>query len=191
MPQPLTDNQSEGTYWRHDSLQERPACAAGVAKVASAWAFLEFSLIMMFYQATGDPELDDTGELELVGHQLAVSSLSALESTTAKLDVIAAGIAAYLPEMSAAFDQLRSGIRSCARERNRIVHAIWGVNDKYPDHIIRVETFDDKFIKYTPHDFDTTAQRIKEQVDAVTAFDAACRKARITELLPEQGGPAQ
>lgn len=182
MPQPLSENQHEGTYWRHDSLEERPACAAGVAKVASAWAFLEFSLIMMFYQATGDPERDESGEVELIGHQLAFSALSALESTTAKLDVIAAGIASYLPEKSASFDELRNGIRSCARERNRIVHAVWGVNKKYPDDIIRVETFDDKFIKYTPQDFETVAQRIKEQVDAVSAFDAACREARIAEL---------
>lgn len=188
MPQPLTEHQSEGTYWGHDSLLQRPVCAAGLAKVASAWAFLEYSLIMMFFQATGDPEWDDGGEVELVGHQLAVSSLAALESTTAKLDVIEAGIAAYLPEMSAPFEQLRNGIRSCARERNRIVHAVWGLNDKYPEHVIRVEIFDDKFIKYTPQDFDTTAVRIKEQVDAVTAFDAQCRKARIAEAEAEQSG---
>ena len=64
---------------------------------------------------------------------------------------------------------------------NRIVHAIWGVNDRYPDHVIRVETFEDKFIKYTPQDFEVTAQRINEQVGAVSAFDAACRTARIAE----------
>lgn len=181
MPQPLTEHQSEGTYWGHESLQERPACAVGLAKVASAWAFLEYSMIMMFFQATGDLEREDHGEPELVGHQLAVSALGALESTTAKLDVIAAGIAAYLPEMSAPFEQLRNGIRSCARERNRIVHAVWGINNKYPEHVIRVETFEDKFVKYTPQDFDTVAQRIKEQVDAVTAFDAACREARLAQ----------
>ena len=187
MPQPLTDHQSEGTSWGINSLQERLGCAAGIAKVASTWAFLEFSLVMMFFQATGEPEVQDDGEVELIGHPLAVSSLSSLESTTAKLDVIAAGIAFYLPEMTTAFAQLRSGIRSCARERNRIVHAIWGINDKYPDHIIRVETFDDKFIKYTPQDFDNVSERIKAEVDAVTAFDSACRRARLAELAPEPG----
>jgi|KBSMisStaDraftv2_1062788.scaffolds.fasta_scaffold783239_1 hypothetical protein len=191
MPQPLTENQSEGTYWRWDSLEERPACAAGVAKVASYWAFLEFSLIMMFFQATGDPEWDDFGEVEIVGHQLAFSTLSVLESTTAKLDVIAAGIASCLPGKSAAFDQLRKGIGSCARERNRIVHAVWGVNKVYPDHIIRVEKFDHKFIKYTLKDFDDVAQRIKEQIDAVSAFDADCRAARTAELPPKQRGQPQ
>ena len=91
-----------------------------------------------------------------------------------------------MPEMSAPFEQLRNGIRSCARERNRIVHAVWGLNGKYPEHVIRVESFDDKFIKYTPQDFDTTALRIKEQVDAVTAFDAECRKVRIAEAEAER-----
>jgi hypothetical protein len=185
MPQPLTHHQSEGTYWGIDTVQERPTCAAGVAKVASTWAFLEFSLIMMFFQATGELEHDENGEVELVGHPLAHSSLSAIESTTAKLDVIAAGIAAYVPQMSAEFEQLRTGIRSCARERNRIVHAVWGINNRYPEHIIRVETFDDKFIKYTPQDFENAAQRIKEQVDAVSAFDAACKAARIADAPAE------
>lgn len=191
MPQPLTEHQSEGTRWSINSLQERPTCAAGVAKVASTWAFLEFSLIEMFFQATGEPELQDDGDLQLVGHPLAVCSLGSLESTTAKLDVIAAGIAAYVPTMSAPFQQLRTGIRACAKERNLIVHAVWGINDRYPDHIIRVETFYDRFIKYTPDDFDKVADRIKEQVDAVTAFDSACRRVRLAEMTPEQGRAAR
>src|SRR4051794_11329743 len=99
MPQPLTAHQSEGTYWGIDSLQERPTCAAGVAKVASAWAFLEFSLIMMFFQAPGEVDRDVHDQADFVAHPLAVSSQSPLESTTAKLDKIAAGIAAYIPEM--------------------------------------------------------------------------------------------
>jgi hypothetical protein len=65
------------------------------------------------------------------------------------------------------------------------------VNNKYPEHIIRVETFDDKFIKYTPQDFANAVDRIKEQVDAVSAFSAACREARFTEVGPEQSAQAQ
>src|SRR5688500_909608 len=110
MPQPLTPRQSEGTYWNVDTLAERPECALGVARVASAWAFLEFELAHVFMQATGEFELRDDGAVELVGQPLAVAALSPLESLTAKLDVIAAGLLAYLPGMSADFDQLRTGI---------------------------------------------------------------------------------
>lgn len=193
MPQPLTDRQREKARisWGFDSLQKRPDCALGVAKVASAWAFLEFELVAMFFSATGDWDIGEDGEAEGTGHPLAVAALGSLESTSAKLDVIAAGIESYVPSLSVDFEQLKIGIRQCAKERNKVVHAVWGTSEKYPRDVIRVVTFDDAFIKYTPRDFDSITKRIKTQVDRVSEFHDDCGWARKSELLLELGEQAQ
>lgn len=183
MPQPVPESVRFDTSWGPKSLEERPECALGVAKVASSWAFLEFWLIEMFFSATGEIEFFEDDEPALIGHPLAVAALSSLESLTAKLDVISAGLEAYLPSKTVEFDQLRTGIRACARERNRIVHAVWGTNQHYPNDVIRVETFTDKHMRYTPKDFDDTVERITIQWKKVEEFDAACRATRIAEFM--------
>ena len=188
MPQPLTEFQDQGTSWNWNSLDARPECALGAARVASAWAFLEFLLIEVFFNATGDIELTDGEEPAFNGQRLASSTLSALESLTAKLDVIASGIDYYVPSTSAAFEQLRGGIRKCGRERNRIVHAVWGTNANFPNDIIRVQIFEDQNIKYTPQDFADTVQRINDQRVKIEEFDVACRQFRLAEFQAQAGG---
>lgn len=69
------------------------------------------------------------------------------------------------------------------------MHAVWGLNARYPNAVIRVLTFTGEYIKYLPQDFTNVVDRILAQVERVREFDHACEQLRREELpdKPEEG----
>ena len=55
--------------------------------------------------------------------------------------------------------ELRPELRRRAKERNRVVHGHWGVNDDLPDHLI-LHGEDNQHMRYSLRDFEDIADRI-------------------------------
>ena len=174
MPQPLTPHQQDGTTGSATSLAERPECAALIGLVANAWAWLEYQLGDLFEIATAEIYRSDGHIIRRVS-PIAIASFGTLESLSARLGVIEAALELMLPKAVPGFASLTAQIRSCARGRNQVVHSGWGVNEKFPRHVIRMPKGGvDPYIKWTPKDFQREIDQILAQSALIGAFKMEC-----------------
>ena len=111
---------------------DRPEIAARIGLVVTEWAAFERLLAQMFATM-----LFGMGMAERTGEEISLQALGALESLTARLDVISAVLKPRIPdELYMHFQKnLKPEIRRRASERARIVHGPWMLCDDYPDDL--------------------------------------------------------
>ena len=133
----------------------------------------------MYSVATAKVEIAGDN-VRFVSEPTAVAAMSALESLSARLDVIENALKRVLRGLSAEFETLRIAIRKCASGRNEVVHANWGVSPRYPADAIRiVEGI--RYIKYTQRDFEDIVHRIIAQAGDIATFKVKCEEVRVSE----------
>ena len=186
MPQPFSKDRSVSWYDR--AIMDRPEMAARIGLVTTQWAIFENILAQMFAtmlfgpdvrEAIAEATLIDGGEnvaltikgTESLGETISLQALGALESLTAKLDVISAVLKPRISdELYLHFqNDLRKDIRRRARERNRVVHGPWALCDDYPDDLIYTRP-GEKWMRYTAKDLDNIVTHINETRGHVMAF---------------------
>jgi hypothetical protein len=124
MPQPLRRWVDDITF-RSEALSERPELAACIARVASSWARIEVMLGFLLGEMLGtEARTGVRMYLALTGSSAQDASLSAAAEFCLSAD------------LQEEFTSLRREVRSCARQRNTIVHGIWGVTPKLPTSLV-------------------------------------------------------
>lgn len=111
----------------------------GVAQVSCAWARLETGLGLFLANMLGtEAQTGVAMYLSLVGSASQQSVFNA--AAEARLDQrLAADVADLLKKV-----KFRAG------ERNKVVHALWGVSDSYPHGLINCQP--DNFVRHVVHD---------------------------------------
>jgi len=130
MPQPLKKWVSD-ISWQPKDLDKRPELALKIAQVGAAWSQLDLQRVhlLMALLRNGAP----TG----VRMYLSLSGSASQEA------VLTAAFGNFLPDSTQKmFESLMRDIKARARERNRIVHGIWGVSDDYPEALINCQLND-------------------------------------------------
>jgi hypothetical protein len=127
------------------TLADRPELAAQIGIIAALWARVEMWLGVIL------------GDLIGTEPRFGLAMYFAIVSTSARMDTLAAVVAERPMSVNPnKFEALIKKVRACARERNRIVHANWGISLKHPNAIIAVSTDDQiRFLHidsiYPPH----------------------------------------
>ena len=147
-------------------LLKRPQHSIGIALVASEWARLENQLIGAFSFAMFAMQ----GTSETSG-KMANAAWHSLDSLPARLKLLTNISRDTLTQAERdEWQTVQSNIRARADERNRIVHGLWALCEKYPDDIV-LDTFrpDDRRV-YTVKDFDQICQRILDTSNNIAKF---------------------
>jgi hypothetical protein len=155
MPQPLYPQPPEGSfiYRPRALLSKRPNHAAGIGLVSAEWAALEEQLILTLTRSLFAFSREG-------GFAVAKTMLETVESTATRLEIISSVLEVRIPAEDFKFfeTKLRPDIRKRAKERNRVVHSNWYVDDRYPDEVIA--RIDGNYVKYSVKDFSDIAERI-------------------------------
>jgi hypothetical protein len=124
MPQPLRQWFTDITFGAN-ALAERPNLALGIASVASAWTEIEVTLGIL---------LSTMLHTEI---RIGISMYLALKGSAAQDAVLSAAADAKLPiDLKREFAPLLRMIRKRAKERNDVVHGLWGVSPQLLDVLI-------------------------------------------------------
>jgi hypothetical protein len=124
MPQPL--RKWGPIRFAHDAVKERPDLAAGIAEVCAAWTDVEIHLgILLAVILDTEARTGVTMYLALTGSQAQIHAFNG--AAEARLPT------SLQPEL----DTILQEMRNRGAERNRVVHALWGVSDDHPDALIR------------------------------------------------------
>ena len=169
MPQPFPDDRS--LRWYDHAILDRPEIAARIGLVATEWAAFERLLAQMFAVT-----LFGMGAPEGAGEAISQQALGALESLSARLDIISAILKPRIPEeLYERFQEtVMPDIRGRARERNRVIHGHWLICDDYPNDLIYAP-WGKRRLRYTTKDFDDIAARINETSGRFIEFLMAVR----------------
>ena len=180
MPQPFPVEPS--LRWYDHAIMNRPEIAARIGLVVTEWAAFERLLAQMFAAM-----LFGMGMAEHTGEAISLQALGALESLSARLDVISAVLKPRIPdELYLHFrDNLKPEIRRRASERARVVHGPWMLCDDYPDDLIYAP-LGERRMRYTATDLDNIATHIIDTRDNVIGFLMQVRIA----LQQQQAPPA-
>lgn len=165
MPQPIKLKAFSANYQSRRILG-RPDLAAKIAWIANEWSGVEEFLGALMSVLLSR----DRHGYAHQGHAI----LNALISLPAKLDAINAAARFSLKDndLSELEKNLLPTIRTRAKERNKVVHAKWGVSNSYPNDLIAIPNWDSAAdpVRYESKDFDDIAQRISETKDALKQF---------------------
>jgi hypothetical protein len=100
-----------------------------IAQIMSLWSRIEFQQTLLLTTILGDR-----------GAPVGVRMYQSLTGTAAQNNVLEAAFTAYgLPQRDE-FRDLLQVLKKRARERNAVVHSMWGVSEQYPDSLIAVPT---------------------------------------------------
>ena len=161
MPQPLGFASANIHYSPKGLLVHRPQHLAGIGLVATEWAALEDHLVTSIsgglFMQLGAQE----GKVIPEAEQVVRTTLLALESQAARLGVIEDLLEPRVsPEMfSHWLKDVKPELRKRAKERNRVVHGLWGWDDKYPSDVFLIDG-KGKHVRYRVEDFSDIADRI-------------------------------
>jgi len=169
MPQPLRDPKAS-TNWAPYALDNRPALAAAIGRVAAVWATMEARMAMILgeaFQHEADRALDMITaivDIHLRMEQLGVA-LSPL----------------FTDELREEFEGLQKEVRSRARERGRIIHGVWGVSAELPDKLLRLDA--KVYANFVGRSYaeaypDHAGMRASIEVWSAPCFDAAIQRIR-------------
>ena len=189
MPQPFKRRSDQEVIISPDAILQRPNFAALIALVAGYWSRLEhvFGMPFAFLLAGNEPTA------------LACYH-SVFELGLRKQLFISAANTRYLPqELIDEYNKLHTEIRKIAKNRNAIVHGLWGICETRKDSILLCEpnsftkmVFDaqsihneninqsktpqrtvariDEFIEYKENDFKEILDVISKQTNAAQAY---------------------
>jgi len=126
MPQPLKKFPSlvVGPH----TLQQRPNLAYHIGQIATGWAHVELNLGLLLANITlADPQVTVAMYLNLSSQTARNAALEAAAET--RFDD------GDIPD----FQQLMKEVRAVAKQRNGVVHALWGVAESHEDALIRID----------------------------------------------------
>ncbi len=166
------------------TLADRPELAAQIGIIAALWARVEMWLGVILGDFLGTEP------------RLGLSMYFAIVSTSARMDTIAAVVAQRpLSVNPDKFEALMKRLRGCAKERNKIVHANWGISDKHTKAIIAVSTdaqirfmhIESKTYNAEHHSSDVWEQLIEESLRpmAYTMTDFKQTQGRLIKLISD------
>jgi hypothetical protein len=170
---------------------ERPQCAALIAAIASEWTRVEEKFAELIGAATGVSkpvylEGMQTCNWTNEPNMIVQATFRAAESVHAKLNAFeyawqAVGFPEHLRVMRA---EIFKCVRSCAKERNQIVHAVWCVVADYPDDLLRKGAAGEPFMRYTRDDLRQILQRLLNLQDRVFELYIQCTGNQAGMALP-------
>ena len=127
MPQPLRWWPDDITFGAN-ALAERPTLAIGIAGVAAAWAEIEVTLGILL------------GTILHTEMHTGISMYLSLKGSAAQDAALAAAAKAKLPnDLKRKFEDLLLIMRKRGKERNKIVHGLWGISPQLPDALINCQ----------------------------------------------------
>jgi len=169
MPQPIRTKSGHGFSARYEPFRvlERPNLAAKIGLVSTAWSGIEERLAILLSIILNPSQKGR----DLFGHAI----LNSVISIPAKINIFNSVIRVSRDsrKYKVLVDRLLPEVRTRAEERNRVIHAIWGVSISYPNDLIALPTWDrmvDPPIRYTEKDFDDIFKRITDTNDKLKAF---------------------
>jgi hypothetical protein len=124
MPQPLR-KWVPSLDFSPATVEQRPDLATCIARVSTQWVQIETALGLLLAVTL------DTNARSGVAMYLSLVSSQAQEAA-----MLAALEARTSTEIQAEFAGMLKDIRARSRERNKVVHALWGVTPEYPDALI-------------------------------------------------------
>jgi hypothetical protein len=109
-----------------DALEQRPKLAVAIARVSTEWADIEVELGLLL------------GTMLHTGARTGVAMYLALRgSGTIREDVLIAAAAKTLPKnMQLELEVLLDQVGKRGKERNKVVHCLWGTSPKFVDALI-------------------------------------------------------
>lgn len=123
MPQPL--RRAKTVQFGADHVSQRPQLAIAITRIVVLWSIVETNLGRILAEILG------------ADASIGVAMYNALVGNAGQEAVLRAVVAEKLSKDDAdRFNDLLDEMRSRARERNRIVHGMWGIADTEPDKLI-------------------------------------------------------
>ena len=173
MPQKLPAKLVSVVDFSRSALGQRPGCAVLIATISSEWARLEHELTSMFGAATGLNSATSKDTWQSSPNLAAFAALAALESLHARIAAITAAFDAIDIDarLKTSFAQISLELRKRAKERNAIIHGLWGIVDNYPNDVILKSAPQTNDLKrYTQKDFEQAIERLTETGSRVSNF---------------------
>tara|TARA_R110002012_G_scaffold85282_4_gene212770 strand:- start:393 stop:974 length:582 start_codon:yes stop_codon:yes gene_type:complete len=126
MPQPL--KKFKALVVGPHTLQQRPDLAFHIGQIATGWAHVELNLGLLLANITQ------------ANPQVTVAMYLNLSSQTARNAALEAAAETQFDETDLSkFKALMKEVRAVAKQRNDVVHALWGVEETRKDALIRID----------------------------------------------------
>jgi hypothetical protein len=181
MPQPFRLKPDEKLQQGPGLFESRQECAVKLAEIANAWARIERMLLSVVGAAsTTDVE---EGRPQVYFDPITMAAMQALESLSARLDVIAAVLAVCVStEICDLWKEIAPQIRRAGGMRNQVTHCVWLGSDRYPRDILRIER-GDALTRYTVADLEAVRKAIRAIEAQLNPFIHRCLAHRVDLAL--------
>ena len=134
-PQPIRKHLSEAgrrIVFGPSALYERPKLAVRIAAIASIWAQTDAHLgLVLVAMLKADAQAATAVYLALISGGVRNEAL------------LVAAEFSLLEDVSAELRKILGKLRKSAKERNAIIHGLWGKSSDYPDELILQDSTDD------------------------------------------------
>ncbi len=160
MPQPILVQS-----WTRPALclTKRPAQAVLIAAIANEWTLVEGAMVGIVGNAFGRPYKEgEIFELATSSFPLSMAMASA-ETIRSRLSMMENTLGRLIKgtTLLPAWSALERDLRARSKERNRVVHANWGLSDEYPNDLIEVKAEGlPGYFKWSVRDFQGVADRV-------------------------------
>jgi hypothetical protein len=169
---------------------ERPALAVRIAKIAADWAQVEERLMHTYAILLGWEHAEEGEPWRVPAYHDAADQIFEYISAFAQRMNLIGGLAQILlaKDEYENWSTIRDTLSRGQKARNRIVHAVWGICDDYPDALIRVPISGGREIYEAPEfkveeDYVTNSTKI-----ALDFFHTVCRRRASTILERSANG---
>lgn len=144
-------------------ILQRPTLAALLGCVASEWSLLEQELIFLYATLMGH-YLPIFEGYSLPLHPVGLQIFDVIETTYKRMELLRK-LANYVLNESTLMEEVEAttipAILKAAKKRNKLVHANWGISDKYPNALIYSPIFGEKMV-YLEKDFEDAITEIED-----------------------------
>jgi hypothetical protein len=172
MPQPL---KGQGAEFRPNPILDRPNAAAHLANAIAVWNLFEWELAMAYSIALGF-SLPGYKGWEPTNHPMAYDIMDTIAGLGTRLDLMDAALNRVAPSLVAEFTALRKDIRRQAGKRAELAHGRWGINDLFPEDLVK-EHQGGEFFRWSPKDFDNCADGFNALRQSFSDFSLKLREA--------------
>lgn len=195
MPQPLRSGTpfaySVNTTFVADHL---PKNVMMIGLVAMQWTRTEGELTSMVAAVFGQSNSDPNGGWGINPNYAVESVIRDLETIRVRLKIISGllePLFANALDRKEEWKELSEALNKRARERNRVVHSVWGWSETYPDKLIEVSKAGDCFL-WSENDLVDVHERMKKTETDLHFFmkrvlgDLETGRIRHTATFPKQ-----
>ena len=172
MPQPTQINPDD-IRWQNGEMLERPEHAQQLALISCNWTRVERALAALL-GALLHTGYGGSVEQRIKQHEKNSGLLNAVVNTPTKIEMILEAARYELSEDT--LKKLRAlveKVQTRSKERNTVIHAVWGVCDIYPNDLILIPKVGqprDKQVRYSKRDFENIVTRLNELREELNDF---------------------